>query len=286
MNARHCTMFALGSVLVGLALQPSLAKVDTFSSVWANAAPVIDGRPDDWQGVPRGLDKSTQVEYAFRNDSANLYLLFVFKDPKFLGTIRATGLSVYFNTRGDKDKDRGVNFVQKMVGPEVLIAMLEKQGQALSDERKQELRSRPSYLLYDSNVVDGKGNVLGPAVGTGKSLPPVFRVAQKGSETAYEVRLPLGKREDHPAGIGTSPGQRLMVEFEWSGLTKEMREAMASQIGERGSQATEAERPFDVSPTLTEQPTNEPQASLSSMLRAPKRHAFWVDVTLALPGSN
>lgn len=287
MNNRNNLIFTLGLVLLGLVVQPSLAKVDTASSVWVSTAPTIDGNPDDWAGAPRGLDKSTQVEYAFRNDAENLYVLILFKDPKFLSSIKATGLTIYFNTQGNKDKERGVNFVQKTVGPDVLIATLEKQGQVLTEERKQELRSRKSYMLFDSSVVDGKGNVLGPGVGSGKSLPPVFRVAQKDKETAYEFRIPLGKREDHPAGIGTAPGQKLMVEFEWGGMTKEMREARASQVGEQGSQATQEGRSFDISSEYEgDENMNEPQSSLSSMLRGPKRHSFWLDLTLASTGSN
>ncbi len=287
MNTRKNTILTLGLILFGLAAWPALASIDTTVSVWATAAPAIDGTPDDWAGVPRGLDKTTQVEYAFRNDAENLYVLCMFKDPKSLSTIKTTGLTIYFNTRGNTDKERGITFVQRTVGAEALIATLEKQGQTLTDERKQELRSRQTYMLYDSSVVDGKGNVLGPAVGSGQSLPPVFRVGRNGQEMAYELRIPLGKREDHPAAIGTAPGQKLMVEFEWGGLTKEMRQAMASRVGESGSRATEEAGAFDSDSINDGRDENSaPSSSLASMLRAPKRHSFWVGLTLASPGSN
>jgi hypothetical protein len=243
MNTRQTILMVLivmGTLIFGLTSLSAISKEETAMSGWAAAAPAIDGQADDWAGVPRGLDKSTRVEYAFRNDAENLYGLCVFKDPKFLSTIKATGLIVYFDTSGKREKERGIRFIQKTVGADELLATLEKQGQVLTEERKQESRAQSSYFLFDCSVVDGQGNILGPAVGTGASLPPVFRLGRSGQEMVYEFRVPLGKRQDHPAGIGTAPGQSLQVEFEWGGLTKEMRQAMASQVGERGSKAMES----------------------------------------------
>jgi hypothetical protein len=289
MNSRRALLIGLGLVLIASAHLSLSAKDAVMSSAWATAAPAIDGVPDDWSGVPRGLDKSTRVEYAFRNDADDLFVLVIFKDPKFQGNLRTTGLTLLFSPEGSKDEERGVVFVQRMVNPDQLIAILEKQGQTFTEERKKELHGQASYLFYDTLVVDAKGKVLGPAVGTGPSLPPVFRVGRNGQEIAFEIRLPLAKREDHPGAIGTAPGQRLRVEFEWGGMTKAMRERMAAQVGDRGTRANEDEAEFDVGEVggfEGRQEGGEPQSSLASMLRGPKKHSFRVDLTLASAAGN
>ncbi len=287
MISRKILLIGLGLALVGAAFLPARAKDTVATSAWAAAAPKIDGTPEDWAGVPRGLDKSTKVEYAFRNDAQDLYILVEFKDPKFQSSLRTTGLSLYFSTDGSKGKERGVVFMQRMVNADQLIAILEKQGQTFTEDRKKELRNQKEYLFYDTEVVDGKGNALGPAVGTGQSLPPVFRVGRNGAEIAFEIRLPLTKRENHPGAIGIAPGQKLMVEFEWGGLTKAMKERMAAQVGDRGAKASEGQADFDIQGDYSGRSEGgAPQSSLASMLRGPKKHSFWVDVTLASGSGN
>lgn len=284
MKSPRCAFLALALVLVCLGFRAGWAKDAPVPSAWAAAAPTIDGIPDDWAGVPRGLDKKTEVEYAFRNDADNLYVLVVFKDPKFLSTINVTGLTLYFNTKGGTDRERGINLRRRTVNGDGLIATLEKQGQVLTEERKQELRQKKEYILYDTDVVDGKGDVLGPAVGSGQSLPPVWRLGRNGQESAFEVRIPLSKREEHPGAIGTAPGQNLWVELEWGGLTKEMRAAKAAQVGERSTRATEGAADFDIQgggDYSGRSEGGEPQSSLASMLRGPKKHSFAVEIKLA-----
>ena len=284
---RKTLFVGVGLALIGLTCLPAFAKDAVATSAWAASAPSIDGVPEDWAGVPRSLDKSTQVEYAFRNDAENLYILLEFKDPKYQSSLRQTGLTIFFGPNGSKDKERGVVLMQMMLNPDQLIAILEKQGQTFTEERKKELHNQKEYLFYDTEVVDGKGNFLGPAVGTGKSLPPVFRVGRNGQEIAFEIRLPLAKREDHPGAIGAAPGQNLMVEFEWGGMTKAMRERRAAEVGDQGARASEGAADFEIQGDYSgRREGSAPQSSLAGMLRGPKKHSFWVNVSLASGSGN
>jgi hypothetical protein len=280
-------VWTLGVVLCSLLAGTALAKDDTSVSIWASDTPKVDGLADDWMGISRSVDSGTKVEYAFRNDADNLYILFVFKDPKTMSTISLTGLTLYFSPEGKKDKNRGINFSRKVVNADQLIAFMEKQGQTLTEERKQELRAKNEYFLFDCSLVDSEGKVFAPAVGGGQSLPPVFRLARSGQDVVYEFRLPMSKREEHPAAIGTSPGQAIKVGFEWGGLTQEMRAAMAARIGDQGAQARQGSGSFDGSYVAEGREDNRDSgASLASMLHGPKKHSFWVDLTLAASESK
>jgi hypothetical protein len=272
----------LGFVLVSLLAGTALAKDESAVSVWVADAPKVDGQADDWAGIARFVDGASKVEYAFRNDADNLYILFVFKDPKAMSSISVTGMTIYFSPEGKKDKSRGINFNRKVVNADQLIAFMEKQGQTLTEARKTELRAKNEYFLFDSSLVDGDGKVVAPAVGGGQSLPPVFRLGRSGQDVVYELRVPLSKREDHPAAIGTSAGEAIKVGFEWGGMTKEMRAAMAARIGDQGVQARSGGGSID-SNNLAEgrEDNSEGGGSLASMLRGPKKHSFWVDLTLA-----
>jgi len=284
MNTKKTMVLVLGFVVLGSVSASVRGADDPAKSAWAAESVKIDGQITDWTDVPRSLEKSLGIEYAFRNNDQNLYALLVFKDPKSLSTINTTGITLYFSPEGKKNKDRGIKFVQRMVTADELIASLEKSGQTLTDERKQQLRAKNNYMLYDSSIVDSDDKVLGPAVGTGPSAPPVFRFARMGAEVVYEFRVPMFKDGDHPAGIGTSPGQTLKAGFSWGGMTKEMRDAQISRLSSQGSRASDSGGEIRATSADSEGLSyNQGSPSLESVLRGPKRHTFWADVVLAAP---
>lgn len=284
MNAKKITIFCLGVILFGFLSRPARAADDPTNSVWAAEPPKLDGLIDDWAGVPRGLDKGLSVEYAFRNDDQNLFVLLVFKNPKLLSTIGQTGVTLYFSPEGKKDKSRGIRFIQKAVNADELIAVLEREGKELTDERKQQLRAKSAYVLYDSSIVDDKDRVLGPASGSGPSIPPGFRPGRSGGDVVYEFRLPLVKSTDHPAGIGAAPGQSLKAGVSWGGMTKEMRDAQIAGLSAQGVKATDSGGDLSLPQFDGEGSTSgRGTPSLEALLRGPKRHTFWTDVILAAP---
>src|SRR4030042_6248766 len=91
----------------------SLPAENIIQSTWTASPPQIDGQIEDWAGDAVTSEKSIGVDYAFRNDGRNLYVLFIFKDPKFLSSIDMTGITLYASTLGKKDKDWGVKFLKK-----------------------------------------------------------------------------------------------------------------------------------------------------------------------------
>jgi hypothetical protein len=109
---------------------------------------MIDGLDSEWQGEALNTDDDGMVNYALRNDGAHLYLLFVIKDPRFLSSINATGLTVYLSPEGKKSKDHGLHFIRKPVPAEQLIASMERTGEVLTEEKKAEMRAKKFYLVF------------------------------------------------------------------------------------------------------------------------------------------
>ena len=87
-------------------------KEKLVESKWAAQLPMIDGLDDDWSGDVMTSEKKVKVDYAVRNDAQNMYVLFIFKDLKYMSTINATGITLYYNTEGKKKKDHAFHFIK------------------------------------------------------------------------------------------------------------------------------------------------------------------------------
>jgi len=251
----------------------SLPAQNVVQSTWTAPPPQIDGRNEDWTGDAVTSEKGVGVDYAFRNDGRDLYVLLIFKDPKFLSSIDMTGVTMYASTSGKKDKDWGVRFIKKTVTGEELIQYMEKMGQPLAEERKQELKDKPQLILFTATAVNKKGEEVFPAGPVQGIDLPGFRIGRQENMVFYEFRIPLVARDVHPTGIGAEPGKDVKVGFEWGGLTKEMREAMRGRA--RGT-ATGSDANRDEVTTGTYM-----GAPPSTGPGGPKKYSFWVDVKLA-----
>ncbi|MEW5901047.1 MAG: hypothetical protein AB1715_06250 [Acidobacteriota bacterium] len=252
-----------------------LPAEEIIQSKWAASPVQIDGLNEEWLDDSLALEKSVRIDYAFRNDDRNLYILVIFKDPKYLSSINMTGITLYFNTMGKKSKDYGVRCMRKTVTGEQLIGLLERQGTDLTDERKLEILGKPQYIVYDAAAVDKKGEEMYPAEQPEGVDPPGFKIAQQESAVVYEFRIPLASRDLHPAGIGTEPGNDLKVGFEWGGMTKEMKKAM------RGQGAPSTGLDLTTETTTGQYGHEHSSAPVKPGAVGPKKHSFWVDVKLA-----
>ena len=255
---------------------PGISKDKTVESTWAATPVTIDGSNNDWEGGTLTLEKKVKVDYAFRNDSENLYVLFIFKEPrKFMSTISYTGMTIWLNTEGKKKKNYGIKFQIKTVTADNYIALLEKMMGPMPEEKKKQVRSKPTYRIYHNEVIDKKGDASLIATGP---ITPAFS-SKGGREMAtYEFRIPLKRGEGQPVGIGTEPGKTVKIGFEWGGLTEELKKQKLAQQTGRGTrgisgaatrEATDARR---VSSTT---------GSMSSIRKGAKKHSFWADVKLA-----
>lgn len=262
-------------VIIGLFvfLSISLPAGEIVRSTWAKSPLQIDGQIEDWAGDAVTSEKSISVDYAFRNDGRDLYVLVIFRDPKFLSSIDMTGITLYASTTGKKDKDWGVRFIKKAVSGEQLIAYMEKMGQPLAEERKQEIKDKPQLVLFTATAVNKKGEEVFPAGPVKDFDLPGFRIGRQENTVLYELRIPLISRDVHPTGIGAEPGKDIKIGFEWGGLTKEMKEAMRGQA--RGTETgADANRQDQTTGTYFGTPP-------SSGPSGPKKYSFWVGVKLA-----
>ena len=257
---------------------PGFSKEQVVQSKWAAAPPRIDGLSDDWSGEVYNYEKG--IDYALSNDLNNLYILFIFKDPKYLSSIDFTGMAIWLNSEGKKKSDLGIRFFRKKVTADELIASLEKRGQVLSEAEKAKFKANRFYFLFQSEVINKKANSPAQAENAAQTELPAYRAMLKERTVNYECRVPFSALGIQPSALSLESGKGLKIGFEWGGMTKEMREAMMA------NQASDASRARATDSSIEQQidgggdEVGEGGPSLG-FTRGPKKYSFWIDVKLA-----
>lgn len=266
--------------IAGMLCVNTAAAEETVLSVWTGEPVRIDANIDQWVGQPFYKEESVNLDYAFRNDDKNLYILFIFQDPQFLSSIEFSGVKIFYNLDGRKRKNTGVHFTRKQVPAEELIARMEKEGDVLTEQQKAEMMARQTFILYDGEVLSPKRQVsLGQK---DDSQPPNFRFA-RGTEKSFvfEFRIPLS-RSEQPAGIGVLPGQNLTLGFEWGGMTPEIQRNIMARRAEASSRAGTGVSDWDRSLDGGDgRVLGSSDAGDFRSTDRPKRHTFWIDLQLA-----
>jgi len=243
--------------------------------MWVGSSLSIDGLDDDWVGDTLNFEKKFEVDYAFRNDADNLYVLFIFKDPVYQSTIKDTGMTLWINTEGNKKKKYGIHFNTRRVTADNVISILEKQKGPLPEAEKNNIRSKPFYFFYQGDVKDKKGKILTPTALGGELAVPLFRAQAKQKLMVYELVMSLRILEKLSAKHKMEPGKTVKVGFEWGGLTERMKAQRMARL-EQGAVRDSERRAKEGEAQRTGGTSGEARLS-----KGPKKYSFWVDVELA-----
>jgi hypothetical protein len=186
-------------------------------SRWADSPPKLDGQAGEW-----GLDsllhqEKIDLDYGFKNDDRNLYILLVFRNPKSLSAIDSVGMTISGGPEGTKNPNTAVKFVKRILTTDQYISALEDQGVQLTAGEKEGLRNWPQHFVFAAYAIDKKGNIIPAAAPAADVEPPAFRTRRSQNISTYEFRIPLASREAYPAGIEAEPGKTISVSFEWGG---------------------------------------------------------------------
>jgi hypothetical protein len=278
-------------ILIGILCVTGFAKDKgkPIESQWAAAPASIDGMNTEWGKVPMNTYKKTDVDYAFMNDGENLFVLFTFKNPKFLSSISWTGMTVWFSPEGKKEKDLGIRFIRRQISADDYIAILEKQvGQAMPEDKKNQIRQNKAYWLFDQELVNKRAADYSEDVERPKFKGASFRSNVLDKAVLYEIVISLPKLAEIAPEIGTEPGKDLNLNFDWGGATKEYKEALARGLASRDTRASAGsatgsltgERRAGEGLGSLERESSD-LARMRGQLQRVKQYDFWVAVKLA-----
>jgi hypothetical protein len=265
------------------------SKDKPVDSQWASAPASIDGMNTEWGNVSLVTHKKTKVDYAFMNGAEDLFILFIFKDPKYLSSLSWTGLTVWLSPQGEKDKNLGIRFIKKQISADDYIAILEKQvGKAMPEDKKEQIRQNKAYWLFEQELINKKAADYAEDAPKPKFTGALFRSNVLQKTVLYELAISFAKLAEIAPEIGAGPGTGLNVNFEWGGATKEYKEALASGMAQRDTSA----RAGGATGSLTSERgageglgdverSSSKLARMRSQLQRVKKYDFWVEVNLA-----
>lgn len=261
--------------IISLSLN-GFAKKETIASTWVTSPLTMDGSNDEWSDDVLNFEKKVDANYAFRNDGENLYVLFIFNDPKYLSTINATGMTLWFNTEGKKKKNYGLTFIKSQVSADAFISILEQQKGILSEEEKNNIRANPRYFLHNIKIVGKESKAAFQRADIEESNLALFRSMRQQNMVMYEFAVPLKRVTEQAHGIGIEPGKVVKIGFEWGGLTEEMKKTRAERHRVPG---TDPMRRGESADSWAKRATGYSQDSRTA--QTSKQYSFWVDVQLA-----
>ena len=267
--------FLLFLLILSLSLL-GFSKEKIITSNWVVNPLTIDGSNMEWRDDTLSFEKKVDVNFAFRNDAEYLYVLFIFNDPKYLSSINATGMTLWFDTEGKKKKNYGLTFMKRQVSADAFISILEKQKGPLSEEEKNDIRSNPRYFLHNIKVVSKESESTSQQAESEEVNLAIFRSERQEKMVIYELAVPLKRITEQAHGLGTEPGKIVKVGFEWGGLTDEMKKAIAEG---REIPGTDAMRRGESADSWSARSSGFSRTSGSR--QGPKQYSFWVDVQLA-----
>jgi hypothetical protein len=248
------------------------SKKKIVASSWIGMPLSIDGSHTDWTDVTFTSAKRLSIDYGFKNDGENLYVIFIFRESRYLSTIRSTGMTIWFNSEGKKKRNCGIKFTKEQVSAEEFISYLEQRKGPLPEEEKNEIRSRRNYFLHKITVVGKKSKSSRQVYDKGEIKPAVFRTAEQKDATVYEFAIPLKRVAEKAPGIGTEPGKIVKVGFEWGGITEEMKAARIKRL--KGAGGTPGK-------LVSTSDKSRKSAGVTRSRQGPKKYTIWVDVQLA-----
>jgi hypothetical protein len=280
-NAVLIVMAELGLMLLfsGFALSEDPVAL----SQWTSSPLQLDGLAEEWKTDSLLHEKKLDLDYGFRNDGRNLYILLAFKNPKFLSSIDTMGIKISGSPVGTKPNDSGFRFIKKTLTADQFIAMLEYQGVRLTGDKKEELRRQSRHPVYAAFAVDKKGKILSPSGSVTDVNPPAFQTQRQGNLSTYEFRIPLASRKASPAGIEAEPGATISVSFEWGGSAQKTLSTRTSWSTPWAMVSGDAIA--DNAETRAQEFLNSFDAMSKPSLET-KKYAFRVDVRLAKPAGS
>lgn len=278
-NKTFMRFFLLFIMIMAVSLI-GFSKKEALESSWAASSLKIDGISKEWSADSFGFEKQVKVDYAFMNNDHSLYVLFIFKDRKYLSTIRFSGFTIWLNTEGKKKKIYGIKFIERKVSADELLAAIEKKEGPRSEAEKQQVKANPFYFIYQGEVINKKGKVLIESSFAGGKDVPGFRSKPQKEGIVHEFKVPLKILEQLSADQVLEPGKTFKVGFEWGGLTKEIKDAQAKQQASAGVRASGRASDVAVKEGVSDG-SRRALTSMASMRKRVKKYSFWVDVKLA-----
>jgi uncharacterized membrane protein YgcG len=173
--------------LLGLS---SISFAQSSISKWQAQPIVIDGDRADWVNIPRFFDAQSNVQYEFRNDAENLFLIVRTTDRAAQMQMIRGGFALKLKVKTKIPTRCSITFpAQKMGMPPQQFNTKGDESQLLVEKTAPKLGEMPK----DSVVLDGFKSTNGAISSESKDENKICFARNKESreQLVYELRIPL-----------------------------------------------------------------------------------------------
>lgn len=221
MKARTCSVFLIPMIIgisISLFNDSPLCRTLKIDGNRIVDSITIDGKLQDWYNVGSTYLNEEQAGMSFGNDDQNIYILFKTRDARWAQTIRITGLTIYLNAKGKKDKDFYLKFKGgatmdeiAAISPETKERFSRMPAEVRQRMEERAVTNQDELILYIKDqaqrLIDLNG-VNGPSAAYDTSQG--FFV--------YEFQIPLAETNDNIYGLDAESGNNFAIGAEWGDM--------------------------------------------------------------------
>jgi hypothetical protein len=224
------------SLLIGIFFFTACGE--TIDSHWKDKPIEVDGKSEDWKGIPLYYEEDQNVIYGIVNDDSTLNILIRFNDSRLAHMFSRRGMILWLNDENEKEKKIGFHYQEQFI-PGERADFMERERFNRNEDQKGEMRSPMppqgsfSLAINDSITEISIKNVNGLAAAAGL----------ENGLYCYEFSIPLFSAEnltaknpkagDLPYYICVSPKKEIKVGLEILPFSPEEREKIREHMPER-----------------------------------------------------
>ena len=194
---------------------------------WAAETIAVDGTTTDWDGITTRYFQEQGAVVGAANDSSNLFLLVRFRDPKWVGMIKMTGLRLSFKTDSRDNSPFTLTYRGGPSGEELRKLSGDRGGGEFGDNRdRSEMPGGdiPGGGPMISRSIGGdqreftcaiEGRIEEKAIPVDGSEGPKAAFSAERGLFSYEFSIPFDKGGIRLYGLGLTPGGDLKVDVTW-----------------------------------------------------------------------
>jgi hypothetical protein len=171
------------SLLSPIMAQPSLSK-------WQAQPLRIDGDAADWQSLPRFFNSESAVQYEFRNDAQNLYLILKSTDQATQLQLAQAGFTIHLKEKTQPPTKFSITFPARKSGARMNFHKNPEEKPGLLNDK---YNTPPEIIRRDSAILAGFQFTKG-IIFSDKNDSNGFSFAQSKnnrSQTIFEIQIPL-----------------------------------------------------------------------------------------------
>ncbi|MCJ7509067.1 MAG: hypothetical protein MUO85_10145 [candidate division Zixibacteria bacterium] len=255
-------------------------KTREVSSYWTAEPIRVDGKRTDWsEDMPVNYFEEEGAVLALSNDSENLYILFCFKDPKWVRAIRMTGLKLWLDAKGKEKKDFGLRYNGGPSLSEMQAARRGGYSEDIPSEAKQRMMQGMTPRTIRFTFIDKKNNIE-MEIPTDGSKGPAASFDTSMGLYSYEFSVPLQSGAAGYYGMDIKPGQTISIGAEWGDMGN-----LKGMSGPPGGMGGMPPGGMGGGPPGGRGGggMGSGRESRGEGMQAPKKQEVWVKVKLALP---